>query len=121
MSSRITIRLMAELPDEATALRFDKTVQTRVAAFGSVRQSKTKRYWKIPEWFEVNLYLQPNTVPSAAYDGILASLATGWERHEISHEEQWAVWNPKEGSSFFASQVRWANVELFPESCVVSE
>jgi len=111
---------MAELPDEATAVRFENMVQARIAAFGGIRQSETKRYWKIPESFEVNLCLHPTTAPESAYDGILASLGEGWERHDISNEEQWAVWNPGEGSTFFSSYVRWANVERFPESCVVS-
>jgi hypothetical protein len=120
MSSRITLRLIAELPDEAAALRFENTVQARIAVFGSIKQSETKRYWKIPEWFEVNFYLHPSTVPESAYDGILASLGEGWERHDISKDEQWAVWNPNDGSRFFSSFVRWAFVERFPESAMIS-
>jgi hypothetical protein len=120
MSSRITVRLMAELPDEVTALRFENTVQARVAAFGSITQSETKRYWKVPEWFEVNLCLQPSTASPWAYDGILASLGEGWERDDISNDEQWAVWNPNDDSRFFSSAVRWANLERFPESAVSS-
>jgi hypothetical protein len=120
MSNRITLRLMAELPDEAAALRFENIVQARIAVFGSIKQSETKRYWKIAELFEVNFSLQPSTAPDSAYDGILASLGEGWERHDISNEEQRAVWNPKEGSTFFSSHVRWANVERFPESCLGS-
>src|SRR3954471_21958554 len=105
MSSLITVKLMAELPDEATVLRFENTVQARIAAFGSIRQSETKRYWKITEWFEVTLCLSPSPTPESAYDGILLSLGVGWERHDISNEDQWAVWNPKEGSTFFSSHV----------------
>ena len=116
MSSRITVRLMAELPDEATAVLFENTVQAKIAAFGSILRSETKRYWKVPEWFEVNLYLHPSTPPDSAYDGILASLGVGWVRHDSSNDEQWAVWNPEQGSTFFSSHVRWAHVERFPES-----
>lgn len=119
MSSRITVKLMAELPDGAAALHFEKTVQAKIADFGSLTQSETKRYWKIPEWFEVIFTLQPSTVPESAYEGILSSLGEGWERHDISIEERWAIWNPKEGSRFFSSGVRWANVECFPETAVI--
>src|SRR5688500_11512919 len=108
MSSRITVKLMAELSDEATAVRFENTIQARIAAFGSVRQSETKRYWKIPEWFEIFFYLQPGTDHELAFDDILSSLGEGWERHDVSSEEQWAVWNSKEGSTFCTSHVRWA-------------
>lgn|ERR1022692_738027 len=120
MSSRITLRLMAELSDEAAARHFEDTVQARIAVFGSIKQSETKRYWKIPEWFEVNFSLQPSDDPELVYDGILSSLGEGWERHDISNEVQWAVWNPNDGNRFFSSSVRWANVERFPESAVIS-
>jgi hypothetical protein len=120
MSSRIILRLMAHVPDEAAALRFENIVQAKIVVFGSIKRSETKRYWKIPEWFEVNFCLQPSTAPDSAYDGILASLGEGWERHDISEEEQWAIWNPKEGSVFFSLHVRWANVERFPERSVDS-
>jgi hypothetical protein len=120
MSSRISVRLIAEYPDDAAALRFEKQAQARIAVFGSIRGSETKRYWKNPDWFEVNLDLQPTTAPKWAYDGILASLGGGWDRYTISEEEQWAVWNPKEGNTFFSPHVRWAHVERFPDSSVVS-
>jgi hypothetical protein len=120
MSSRITLRLMAELSDEAAARHFEDTVQARIAVFGSIKQSETKRYWKIPEWFEVNFSLQPSDDPELVYDGILSSLGEGWERHDISNEVLWAVWNPNDGNRFFSSSVRWANVERFPESAVIS-
>jgi hypothetical protein len=116
MSSRITVKLVVELPEEATALQFQHTVQTRLAAFGSISQSETKRYWKVPDWFEIAVCLQSSTAPTSAYDGILASLGDEWERHDISDDEQWAVWNRKDGSTFFSSHVCWANVERFPES-----
>jgi hypothetical protein len=120
MSSRITLRLFAELPDQAAALSFGNTVQGRIADYGHIRKSELKRYWKVPEWFEISFFLQPSTAPDSAFDGILCSLGQGWERHDISGEEQWAIWNPKDGSSFFSSYVRWANVERFPESALVS-
>lgn len=114
--SRITLRMMAELPDEASALRFESIVQAKIAAFGRIQQSHTKRYWKIPEWFEVNLCLQPSTDPAAAYDGILLSLGDGWARHDFPGDYQWAIWDPNPDGKFFSSSVRWANVERFPES-----
>jgi hypothetical protein len=120
MSSRITLKLMAELPDEAAALRFKNRVEARIAAFGSIKQWQSKRCRRTPDWFEVFFFLQPSTDPKSAFDGILSSLGKGWERHDISTEEEWATWNPNEGSSFFSSHVRWANLERFPDSAVVS-
>jgi hypothetical protein len=108
-----------ELPDEATAQCFENTVLAKIAAFGSIKNSETKRYWKIPECFEANFFLQPKTDPELAYDGILSSLGEGWERHDFPGEYQWAVWNPSQHSRFFSLDVRWANVERFPESWVV--
>lgn len=95
------MRLMAELPDEAAALHFENTVRQRITAFGRIEHSDTKRYWKIPEWFEINISLQPGADPGSAYDGILSSLARGWERHDFPGEYQWAVWNPTPEGDFF--------------------
>ena len=69
MSSRITLKLMAELPDKVAALHFEKMVQAKIVVFGSIKWSETKRYWKNPEWFEVNFSLQPSNAPDSAYDG----------------------------------------------------
>ena len=120
MSSLITVKLLGKLPDEGAALCFGNEVEARITLFGGVRQSGMQRYWKIPEWFELLFTLQPSTDPELAFNGILSSLGDGWERHEISAEEQWAVWNPTQSSAFFSPHIRWANVERFPESSVVS-
>lgn len=121
MNNQITLKLTVELPDAASAARFENTVRARIAAFVSVRQSETKLYWKNPEWFEVFFSLQPSIDPELAFNGILSCLGEGWERHDISNEDQWAVWNLKAGSSFFSSNVRWANVERFPELVFASQ
>lgn len=120
MSSRITLRLIVDLPDEAPALSFENTVQVKIAAFGKVKASETKRYWKISELFEIFFSLQPEMHPELAYESILSSLGAGWEHHEISDKEQRAVCNPGKGSTFFSPYVRWANLERFPESAIVS-
>ena|ERR1022692_2481089 len=120
MNSRITLRLMAELSDEAVAQSLENTIRARITSYGSIKDSKTLRYWKIPEWFEINFSLQPNTDPVVAYDGILSSLGEGWERHDFPGEQQWAIWIPKQGSKFFFSDIRWAHVERFPESWIRS-
>jgi hypothetical protein len=121
MSSLITVKLIAEQPNEATAKCFMNMTQARIAAFGSIEHSETKRYWKLPECFEVLFFLRPCIAPDSAFDSILSALGEGWEQHDVPSEEEWAVWNPKEGSWFFSSDVRWANVERLPESAVASQ
>ena len=120
MSSLITVKLLGKLPDEGAALCFGNEVEARITLFGGVRQSGMQRYWKTPEWFEFLFTLQPSTDPELAFNGILSSLGDGWERYDISAEEQWAVWNPAQSNTFFSPHIRWANVERFPESSVVS-
>jgi hypothetical protein len=116
MNNHITLRLMVELPDELAAQCFENTLKERIATFGKIEHSETKRYWKIPHWFELNILLQPSTDSESAYQGILTSLGEGWEQDRVSAEWQWAIWNPGPGTSFFSAQVRWANVERFPET-----
>jgi hypothetical protein len=119
VSSRIFVKLFAEMPNETGALRFENAVRVRIATFGRIKESGTKQYWKIPEWFEVCFSLQFDSGSELAFESILASLGVGWERHNISNEEQSGVWNPREGSTFFSPYVRWANVERFPESAII--
>ena len=118
MNSLIVLRLNVDLPDEATALLFKDALQARIAAFSIIKQSEAKRYWKVPETFEVNFCLQPGSDPELAYESILSSLGVGWQRrdNDISPDEQWAVWNPNDGCRFFSPYVRWASVDRFPES-----
>jgi hypothetical protein len=120
MNSRIALRLIVKLSDENAALQFAGEVLAKIGAFGKIKNTETLRYWKVPECFEINISLETNGNAAFAYDGILSTLGQGWVLHGFPGEYQWAVWNPKQDSSFFSSDVCWANVERFPESWIIA-
>jgi hypothetical protein len=112
-NSKIVVRLIAELPNDRSATAFAATIASKVTAFGDVLRVEAKRYWKIPEWFEVSLDLAPKVEVRIAFDGIVSILGEGWQRNDISNIEKWAVWNPGHGA-LFDSRARWGLVEAFP-------
>lgn len=117
MRSVIALKLIVDLPDKASAVGFETIVGARFASLVDVRHSETVRYWKIRKWFMILFTVEPIADPASAFDGILGSLGEGWQRHDFSSDEQWAVWDPKTAaSSFFSPAVRWAGVERFPAS-----
>jgi hypothetical protein len=118
MTSQIAVRVFLEEQDVASIAAFAQLFREHFSPFGNILRLETKAYWKIPNWTEIFLTLQPfATIEAApAFNRILSSLGEGWEKHGAEDEEtQWAVWNPKPGCTFRWQLVRWANVELFPE------
>lgn len=117
---RIVVRLFAELPDDGAAEVFRATARDILTPFGDILETEAKRYWKVPEWFEVSIELKPVAEPHSAFTDILSFLGQGWQQFNTTADESSAVWNPGLNASFFSPIVRWANVELFPESTIGS-
>jgi len=109
------VRVLAELPDDVSALRLAKSIEEQVSIHGKVQQVKAQRYWKDPMLFEASITLVGELSTTDIFTSILNELGEGWIRNENSVEENSAVWN-QTGGRFFVSTVRWANVECFPES-----
>lgn len=108
----IALRLFAETDDLEVADDLASVVVARAGRFGEVRTRPVERYWKIPEYFEVDIELHLDGEVSAAYEGVLADLATGWERHG-SPDEPWAIWNPSSECQCFSALVTWMSLDVF--------
>lgn len=120
MTSQIAAGLFVVLPDQGAAEAFGTTVQAILASFGDILETGAKRYWKVPEWFEVVVVLRLVTEPHSTFADILSSLGQGCQRSNTTAEERSAVWNSGPDANFYSPIVRWANVELFPESAIGS-
>ena len=79
MSARwkVVLRLFAATDDPSIADDLAVVVASKAAKFGGVQTRPVERYWKIPEYYEVGIELRPHGDASAAYEGMLAELATG--------------------------------------------
>ena len=117
---QISIRVFVEVPGQDEAAATGMSIREKLAELADViRFDEVKSYWKIPEWFEIFIVARPRSDGAiSAYAEIVKSLGTGWEssRGTADEENQWAVWNPGPKSRFLIPQVRWANVELFPDA-----
>ena len=96
------------MQDRESALALAESVKALLASFGASMQVDAKRYWKIPEWFEVSVVLAPVADAAATFKGVLQALGEGWQSRQSSSDELTAVWNHEAGS-FFDPAVRFAN------------
>ena len=109
---KVVLRLFAAIDDPSVADDLAGLVASKAGKFGGVQTRPVERYWKIPEYYEVGIELRPDGEASAAYEGLLAELATGWERHG-SPEEPWAIWNPSAEGRCFSPLVTWMSLDMY--------
>jgi hypothetical protein len=116
MSTTIVLRIGVESPDVATARCLESALKLRIDSIGRFQKSETKPYWKVSGWFEVFICLESDAGSELAFDQLLSSLGTGWQRFGYAEDEEFAIWNPSQNRSFFDPSVRWACVERFREA-----
>ena len=85
-----------------------------IARHARVGDRTIERYWKIPEWFELTLHLQPLGDPREAYDRVVGLAGDGWTSCDDAPGGD-TVWNPTPRSTFLAPEVRWAHLQLWFE------
>jgi hypothetical protein len=113
VSTRVLfIRLFAEVADAGIAAAVGEHAKAKLTRLGSVGQVKVSRYWKMPDYFEVYIDVRLRRDISASFGDTLRSFGTGWQAHG-SGDERWAVWNAGPRATFFAPEVRWANMECY--------
>jgi hypothetical protein len=115
MSHQISLRLFAEVADESEASVFANEVRSNLLNIGSIQKFNVRRYAKVPEFFEVHMVIDPIVEPPRAFESILSTLGEGWDRNDVSVNEQWAVLNTEEGGKFHSPVGRWASVDRVPE------
>jgi hypothetical protein len=78
-----------------------------LSSFAVVKEGRVTPYWKMPEYYEVLLRLQPRETTRSAYDAALQALGEGWQ----SQGELENIWTPDAGGSFSLEEVKWAHLE----------
>lgn len=116
IDNRIICRLCVDTSDEHEAERVASLAKAVLAEHGRICKADTRRYWKIPDCFEMLFVLQPAVTTKAVFTNILTALATGWEVHAFRNGSDWAVWNPSCDAAFTLPSVRWAHVECSRET-----
>lgn len=112
---RLLLRVFLHVEDEARARDVLQTViEPTLAPHAGMRDVTIEQYWKIPEWFEITLELDPTYEAHAVYDRLVALAEAGWTRSDDAPGRD-AVWNPANSAVFLAPEVRWAHLQLWAE------
>lgn len=106
----IVLRLFAATHDMRVADDLAGVVASKASRFGAVQTRPVERYWKIPEYYEVGIFLHPNGEALAAFEGMLAELATGWNR--AWPEDPWPTWKPSAEGRCFSPLVTWMSLHM---------
>ena len=115
VTQRVSVRVMVETPDLASAAAAAGRLCTALAGFGDPMVLEIDRYWKIERYFHAVIVLQVGD-PSDALRRLTEAMAPEWE---WGRERGWAVWDPNTHGAFkiqsLAGSCRWAHVEVLPE------
>ena len=70
------------------------------------------QYWKIPEYFEAFLKLEPSGESKDNFYDFLEIIGRDWDVHDEQEDELWAVWNYSANKKIVHPAIKWANLEL---------
>jgi hypothetical protein len=107
----ILLRLFVKVGCQQEAEVVTDAAMKKIHTFASHRRREIEPYWKMPEYYEVTLNLEPQIELEAAFFKTMSSLASGWECGGDS-DDKWAIWNPSPNGSFFSPDVGWASLEI---------
>jgi hypothetical protein len=115
VTQRVSVRVMIETPDLASAAAAAGKLCTALAGYGEPLVLEIDRYWKFDRYFKAVIVLQVGD-PGDALRRLTQALAPDWE---WGRERDWAVWDPHTHGAFkiqsVAESCRWARVEVLPE------
>ncbi len=111
----IQLRLYLEAGTLPEALEHAKALVTLVERHAGVTSCRVERYWKITEYFgvELGLELGARTQPELV-SSLTAALAPRWEIGESFPGDVSAVWDHRlHGHSAALPAARWAELQCF--------
>lgn len=103
----INTHLFSDVFSEAEVASLSQRVSDMLSQFGDVKSFGVKRYWKIPEYFELTVQITNSNNSFDKICDVAAALGSGWIRSGSS-----LLWSDEVDSAFFEPSIRWANIEL---------
>ena len=112
-AAKLLLRVFVETGDTAQAEDLlENEIVPSLARHARIADHTIERYWKIPDWFELTLHLQPLGDPQEAYERVVGLADAGWTSCDDAPGGD-TVWNPSPGSTFVTPQVRWAHLQVW--------
>ncbi len=106
IQNHLSLHLFVETSLKEDVEAVGNLVADKLSDYGSTTVTGIKKYWKIPEYFEVLVEVQSDYLGSADVPTLANIVGKNWIGAGSS-----MVWNFGEGSSFVDEKVRWANIE----------
>ncbi len=97
------LRTYMEAKNEVEALEYAQIFESKLAAFCQPSLFKVKKYWKIPDHFEISFNLNTE---QHKMEKITKLLGTQWEAHGDFY-----IWQHDNKTTFIFDKVRWASLE----------
>jgi len=112
VGKNILLRLFAEEPSEEAAHNVADKIIDLLKGHTRQLDLQVKKYWKIPEYYEIFFRLSPLRDSSDIQSEITAILGNGWEEQQTLIE---SIWNPGPESNFKIDSIRWAHIEIIEQ------
>ncbi|MEH1865923.1 MAG: hypothetical protein V7K69_13080 [Nostoc sp.] len=107
--STFFLLLYAEVSSLKEAEELLQAITPQIQAHTLFEVQDISQYYKISEYYGINLDLYPRSDPLTTFDGLVLCGASGWT-FTTEHD---GVWNPQPGVVFLSPLVRWANLVLW--------
>ena len=112
MRSILLLRLYLEVSTKEDA---DAIVSSLIDSMKSKCSENSRiinKYWKIPEYFEAFLKLEPSGKSKDNFYDLLEIIGRDWDVYDEQEDELWAVWNYSANKQIVHPAIKWANLEL---------
>lgn len=113
-SKQLLLRVFVDCRSHAEAVSVGAVVRSEVERRfrrPTLASEAVKRYWKIPEWYEVFLVFDVDAdTAEADFHAIVDDLSP-----EVTMNGSSVVWNKRAATSLIVPAIQWANLELIEE------
>ncbi len=94
----------------AGAENVKEEIEPVLEAYPSIIETGIKRYWKIPELYEITFCRKSQSNLDDVIEHLVTLAISGWTRG--TEPTNWAAWNPVENAVLLSTKVRWAGLQV---------
>ncbi len=136
----LILRVKAIIRNKEEVIKFVNAIATELEKYTTILDYYFRQYWKIPEYYDIGIGLQPKNNPNQIFDRIMA-LTTGWhfpdkdllglDNKKLFNKDiatltnNWdfieenllesnceCIWNNAPNTKFLSPKIKWAQLTL---------
>jgi hypothetical protein len=112
MTLFIRILVEADEPGSEAARALGKQLGHLLQTYAPVKLFNLEPYRKVPGWLDLSFLGKQAKSVTNGYQNLLQA-SQGWYQSE-SNDPSWAVWQKQDGQTFLLPEVRWAELQYWP-------